>query len=1020
MVKRSNRASFFKLLSAVMICFFLLLSAGAQTYGEEATPLETSIALLIIKVDGNIYFQDPFFEVLDLDTHLLVPINRLATSLDLDLSYHRSEKKLALTNNLTQKKAEILWEEELYRIDNRLFLSNEPPLFFQSNVYVSLPFLTSFLEAEFDWDFRYQALTLNIKEGLLKKTPAAIRPEIGEETTKKEPRPQEGPPFALSSVRYKFGLEHREKTPDEKSLDGLFKIRLDGYAGEWALSAAGGMRHDFYNRVLTPELTLLRAEYHKDNELIIIGNAEVDLEKTFGKKEIWGALYMTPDLQFRRELFAYTDVSGPAEAGDQVLLYINDQLWEAKPIETDGKYLFHDVPLQINRVNRIRVVIQKENGETFESVREVAATPRILPQDRNELTVASGLYRKPIIPEWEGAMVGYRQQIALAENITFGQETTVAAPYVSFPEYSYIGADTGVAFRLNKNLIFTLDWLVGGDIRKDVHSGIESSLLYCLEKGFFEGLVYFIPTPVTKGVHRQAGQGTKVRSELELQNNLLFNAEGYLSKSTPESRPWSLDGANLMLTKKYGHYHQNSLAGRVEKKWLTQELQTGHYKADETSGAIMHNLRERTIGASTEGELVNTKYFFNSNGPYHQLNLNFKTDLTLALTNNFLFGLALDTVNTWQEQTYRGLRLLGETDAKWSLTDDTLLAGKITLEGGNDPQKDPSFHLKLWKTGLFLQHFFNPELNMYAEASRVVESVGAGENDYRYTTARLGINWRTPDRTGKIGGQIGYRSPVGSSPQWSYRLILEKYLPSAFLLELTLERLFDGIWDQDPEHVIGFSVSRALSFADGMIKPYRYTEEDLSARVGGVVYLDINANGRFDEGDKALAGIKILTDGRLAISNEKGEYMFSNLPPGIYRVDFHLPSLPANYTPVTGPQLIRLRAQENFFIDFAVTVNGSISGLVFLDSNANGELDTGEPPLSWVGVILDGGRQKTFTGADGAFYFEGVSLGAHGITLDPESLPAGLSISGHDVKTVTLTEDELDVAGVHFPLVKNN
>jgi hypothetical protein len=1005
-----------------MICFFLSLSTGAQAFGQEAVALETSIALLVIKAGDTIYVQDPFFELLDLGTHLLVPVNRLTTSLNLDLSYYRNEKKLVLTNKLNQKNAEVLWEEELYRIDNRLFLSKEPPVFFRGNVFVSLPFLASFLEAELDWDFRYQALTLNVKEGLLKTTPSTTRPEFMDESVKNEPPPQEGPPFALSSVRYKFGLEHRKEEPAAESLDGLFKLRLDGYSGEWALSAAGGVKHNFFNQVLTPELSLLRAEYHKDNELIIIGNAEAELEKTFGKKEIWGALYMTPVFQFRSELFAYTNVSGPVEAGDQVLLYLNEQLWETQQYNTNGTYLFYDVPLQINRVNRIRVVIQKENGESLATVREIAATPRILPQDRNELMVASGLYRKTAIPEWEGAMVGYRQQMALTENITFGQETAVSAPYVKFPEYSFIGADTGVAFRLNKNLVFTLDWLVGGEITKDVHTGIESSLLYCLEKGFYEGVIYYIPAPVTKGVKSRSGQGTLVRSEHELQNNLLLNTEGYLSKSTPESSPWSLDGVNLTLTKKYGAYNQNSLAGRVGKKWLTQEVATDHYKADQTSGAVKHIIRERSVGASTEGELVKTKYFSNNDGPYHRLNLNVNTDFTLALTNNFLFGLALDTINTWQEETYRGLYLLGETDAKWSLTDDTLLFGNITLESSKDPQREPSFHLKQFKTGLGLQHFFTPELNIYAEANRARESYRVGGDDYRYTTVRLGVNWYTTDRTGIIRSQIGYRSPVGSrvSPQWSYRLTWEKYLPSAFLLELGLERLFDGIWDQNPEQIIRISLSRALSFADGKVKPYRYTEDDLSARVGGVVYLDINANGRFDEGDKALAGIKILADGRLAISNEKGEYMFANLTPGIYRVDFHLPSLPANYTPVTGPQLIRLRAQENFFIDFAVTVNGSISGLVFLDTNANGQFDAGEKTLSWVEVILDEGQQKVFTDTDGTFYIEGVSLGAHTLTLDPDSLPAGLTVSGHDVKTLTLTEAELDVAAVLFPLVKTD
>lgn len=1021
MANKSKPAFPFRLLGTALLCFSLAFGTGAALHAQEALPLETSIALLVIKAGESIYDQNPAFEVMDLGTYLLVPVNRLTTSLNLDLSYYRTEKKLVVTNNFNQKKAEIFWEEEFYRIDGRLFLSKEPPLFFQGDVFVSLPFLEALLDAELDWDFRYQALVINVPEGLLKTTPATLRPELAEETAPPETPPREGPPFALSSVRYKFGLEHREEAPDSESLDGLFKIRLDGYAGEWALSAAGEARQDLSSGELTPELSLLRAEYHKDNELIIIGNADLDLERTFGKKEIWGALYMTPDFQFRRELFAYTNVSGPAEAGDQVLLYLNEVLWETKQMETGGTYLFQDVPLQINRVNRLRVVIQKASGETYETVREVAASPRLLPKDRNELTVATGLYRKYAVSEWEGVMVGYRQKIALTEDITFGQETAVSAPYVNFPEDSYLGVDTGIAFRVNKNLIFTLDWLVGGEIMKAVNNGIESALLYCLEKGFFEAVIYYIPEAVTKGVRSQAGQGTRLRSEMELQNNLLFRTEGYLSRSTPEAKPWSLNGANFALTKRYGHYNQNSLTGQVEKKWLTQEIKTGRYEAEITSGGVKHLLRERTVGASTEGEVEKIRYFLNQDGPHHRLNLNVKTDSTWALTNNLLFGLALDTVNTWQDQTYWGLRLLGETDTKWSITEDTLLLGNLTVEGSNTPQRDPSLHLRSFKTNLLLQHFFTPELNIYAEAGHARESFLATQDVYRYTSARLGLDWQTTDQTKKIVGQIGYRSPVGSrvSPQWSYRLTLERYLSSAFLLELTLERLFTGIFDQEPEHVIRVTLSRGLSFADGQVKPYRYTEEDFSARLGGVVYLDINANGRFDGEDKPLAGIKILADGRVAISNEQGEYMFSSLPPGIYRVDFHLPSLPANYTPVTEPQLIRLRNQENFFIDFAVTVNGSVSGLVFVDTNADGKLDAGEQPLSWVGVILDDGRQKIFTGADGAFYFEGVSLGAHTISLDPASLPAGFAIAGHDVKTVTITEAELD-ADLLIPLVPND
>ena len=1020
MVNRSNSSFFLKALGTVIICFLLSITTSAQSNRQDPEDFGTNIALLFIKTGETVVYQDPYFELLDLGDYLLIPVNRLASQLDLGVSYQRSEDKIVLTNNLTQKQAEIYLEDKIYRIDGQSLVSNQSPLFLARDFYVSIPFLEFFLEADINWDFRFQALTINVKEGLFKDRSTTMGPEKSAPGTSTESPPQKGPPFALSSIRYKFGLEHREEEECPETLDGFFKLRLDGYAGEWAVSAAGIADYDFYDHSLTPDLPLLRAKYHKDDELIIIGNAELDLEKTIGKKELWGVHYMTPDYQDQNKLIAYTDVSGVAATGDQVLLYVNDRLWQTAQPNPDGNYLFANVPLKVNRVNQIRVVIQTADGETSETTQAVAASPRIMKQAGNELLVASGLYKQKELDEWQGAMVGYRQKTALSENTTYNQETTIFVPYNQYPDQGYIGSDTGVAFRLNKNLICTLDWLIGGEVQTDVKTGFESSLLYCLEKGYFEGIISYLPATVTQGVDSRPGQGVTILSEHELTSDLTFNTKGYTTKSTPESHPWTLDGANLMLTKRFGKHSQNSLAGGIGKEWMTRKVQTGTLEADETSATIKYIRREKIVGTKAEAEFVDTAYLLNDNDPYRLQNLNTKSDLTVSIARNFLFGVAFDTENTWREKTYTALSLLGETDAKWSITDDTLLIGNVKLEGSK--KTDSSFQIEQFKTGLYLHHFFTPHLNVFAEANRVSElPFYTQDENYLYTTARLGLTYHVPDRTGKFSGQLGYRSPVGSRmvPQWSSVFTYEKELSSAFLLELAFERHYDTLWDQDPEHVIRFSIGRALGFADGKIKPYRYSEEDDTTRIGGKVYLDINGNGQFDADDQPLDGIKILVDGRIAETNQDGEYIFSSLPPGIYRVYFHLPSLPANYTPVTEPQLIRLREQENFFVDFAVTVNGSISGKVFIDANANGRQDGNESPLPWIGVILDEGQQKVFTDSDGSFYFEGVALGAHTVTLDPQSLPTGLTITGYEVKTVFLTEEALDYPGLQFPLIAN-
>ncbi|NLM37268.1 MAG: hypothetical protein GX202_03985, partial [Firmicutes bacterium] len=537
--------------------------------------------------------------------------------------------------------------------------------------------------------------------------------------------------------------------------------------------------------------------------------------------------------------------------------------------------------------------------------------------------------------------------------------------------------------------------------------------------GYFEGVIFYIPAAVSIGVNTQPGQGGKILSELELREDLLLNAEGYLIEATPDSRPWSLDGATLTLTKRFGSYGQNSLAGGVRKEWKTEEGDRGRFEAEETSFTIKHVLRERTVGTNTKLELVNADIFLNREGPFHLQKLYFLSDLTLAVTPDFLFGVALDTLNTWQDQSYTGLDLISEVDTKWNVRDNTLLMSNLLLQGKKETPPDDAFQINELTTGLSLYQFLSPELTLFAEVKRTREQpFYAAAQDYRYTTANLGLYYNTFDGKWQVNGNLGYRSPVSTrqQPQWSYSLSLGRTFPSYYLLKLELQRLYDALWDEVPENVIRLSLSRALGFADGAWKPFRYTEDDNVASISGIVYLDTNANGRFDEGDKPLSGIRIRLDGTATTSNEKGEYFFVNLAPGIYRVEFHLPSLPANYTPVTGPQLIRLREQENFFIDFAVTANGSVSGRVFIDGNGNGIQDEEEKHVSWVGVVLDDGAQKVFTDENGRFYFEGVPLGTHTLALDPESLPSGLRPAGPALRTFTLTEEALEISGITIPL----
>jgi len=999
--------------------FFLLIPNEIMASSPGHDQLETSVVLLVIKKDTEIIFQDPFFELLDLEGYLLVPINSLAPKLGLEVSYRRSENKVIITEATNGLYAEVFIDEGVYRIEGELVWPDEPPLLLNRDFYISIHFLESVAGVKITWDDRYQELTITtdrapLRDGL-EETKA---PEKSGAIREKEPSPQEGPTLSLSAIRYEVALEHRRDQFGPKKLDGILKLRTDGRAEDWSLSAGGRLNYDFYDHFLNPDLTLLRAKYNEDNELIILGNSHLDLEKTIEKKDLWGALYMNPDHQPRKQVVAYTDLSGHALEGDEVQLYLNDRLFKTQLVSTEGMFLFKDVPLRIKRVNLIRIVIHRKNGEILQTIQKISACPRLVKVDTNEILIATGLYKQDNKEQWEGVMIGFRNRIGVTEHTTVDLETAMTSPYRGEQKQNFLGTDAGIAFRINNNLICTLDWLLGGDTQTTIESGAEASLLYCLENGYFETIVFYIPGAVSQGVKVSPGRGEKVIGELEFNKNITLKTEGYLIDSPPDLLNWSLKGGNLTLSKKFGKYQQSSIAGGLKKEWKMEETEEGTLEAIETGSSVKYTLRERGIGSNAKGSFTSIDYTLNKNANHNLKLLNLQGDLTKSFSDTVLVGLALDTLGTWLDQSYEGLQLEGASEIKWGVMGDTIIIGNYTIKGKNTKKTDFSFKAEEVKIGLSFLHFFPNHLTLLLDANRIFQQLQLN-NSYLFTTAGVSIHYRWPDDSGIIAGKIGYRSPVGTRkfPQWSYVLSLQKFLPSDLMLKLEYERLYGALWDEVPEYLIRLSLNHALCFTNGEFRTFRYSEEDNTSMIKGVVYLDENGNGQFDPWEKRLSGIVMSVEGRRATTNEDGEYTFNFLKPGIYRIDFNPRSLPADYTPVTSEQLIRLRENENFFLDFGVTLNGSISGLVFIDANTDGKMNENEKPLDWVGILLDHGDQKTFTGPDGSFYFEGIPLGDHTVSLDPESLPAGLQLAGKEEFTILLTEDVLDVVNLLFPLV---
>lgn len=161
-------------------------------------------------------------------------------------------------------------------------------------------------------------------------------------------------------------------------------------------------------------------------------------------------------------------------------------------------------------------------------------------------------------------------------------------------------------------------------------------------------------------------------------------------------------------------------------------------------------------------------------------------------------------------------------------------------------------------------------------------------------------------------------------------------------------------------------------------------------------------------------------EGMTTLTDENGFFIFKPYFNDVYFLNFDYRNLIADYTPVTKEILVRVKDNQNVIQNFALTINGSISGNVYLDKNANGNKEENEEYLIWAGLSVENLNKKDYTDQRGEFYFENIPLGYHKLLLLEESLPKGTrSLNGYK-QDIFITEDQLDHHDIDIPIVYGN
>lgn len=163
------------------------------------------------------------------------------------------------------------------------------------------------------------------------------------------------------------------------------------------------------------------------------------------------------------------------------------------------------------------------------------------------------------------------------------------------------------------------------------------------------------------------------------------------------------------------------------------------------------------------------------------------------------------------------------------------------------------------------------------------------------------------------------------------------------------------------------------------------------SEITGIIYNDLNDNGKYDEGEPGVRKIRLtLENGLVARSTNLGVYSFSDVIAGDHVVTLDVSSLPEGYLPRDIPRRkITVHEGIRYELPFPLRAVRIVTGQVFIDKNGDSVVDEGEKTLAGVKVRL--GTLAVTTDKDGWYLFDSVAAGDFELSVDASGLPTGLT-----------------------------
>lgn len=281
-----------------------------------------------------------------------------------------------------------------------------------------------------------------------------------------------------------------------------------------------------------------------------------------------------------------------------------------------------------------------------------------------------------------------------------------------------------------------------------------------------------------------------------------------------------------------------------------------------------------------------------------------------------------------------------------------------------------------------LDYFLNYEFSWVDEKSQSNHTprvMNTGVSYYHPFTDRLqantGVTYRDEQNTEGLNSFLSGEDSLAFHLGLNYRPLPET--------EIFADGRIRNVWREGLNSASYHEVDTRWGLRSSWDLPLRWNPAGV---VHGTVYKDFNANRQRDADEPGISGVAVRVGEQVVTTNDNGHYVAKVRAKSVF-VQLGIETLPRGFVASSVPEdSITIVAHRWHAVDFGVSTQSGIFGIVYYDVNANGQPDSGDVFIQRVRLSIDDVEiaQSDF---DGTYFFRDLKPGEYTLSLDVNTLP---------------------------------